>query len=253
MESDGSSLGCLCPDGLQPADFSGLQRRRLDDPGFCLALSREVVAAKIHNSRVLLSRNQVRQQGLEDLAGRAGNAADLDELRGFEGAAARMYFQALSGLVRPFEFAGRSYRPPLGPVNAMLSFGYTLLYNRLALSLSARGLDPRLGFYHQGRGRHFALASDMMEELRHVAERVTLALIHRGEVAPEGFRDKGEQGCFMEHETCRTFIRRFETVMGTPYTVNGGEETLNQRCDRMAAALCRCMEGKEAYRSVRIR
>ncbi len=124
-----------------------------------------------------------------------------------------MYFQAFGTLVSPFTFPGRAFYPPKDPVNAMLSLGYTLLYNRLAAALREHGLQPRKGFFHCSGGHHYALASDLMKELRHLIDRIVLTLIHRKEVTPNDFgitRRYGKDCCRFNGKGFRTFIRRYE-------------------------------------------
>ncbi|HOK07700.1 MAG TPA: CRISPR-associated endonuclease Cas1 [Syntrophales bacterium] len=252
----GRATGRLHPAGCEEPDLAALQEEKAKDEGFRLAFSREIIAAKIQNGVVLLRRNGIDAGELKEMARKAREADKLDSLRGYEGTAARIYFSHLAGLVKPFEFRGRVYHPPDGPVNVMLSFGYTLLYNRIAAVLRDRGFNPRRGFFHQGRGGHLALASDLLEELRHIAERVVLALIHRREIKPGDFtivRRGDKECCRMEGEGFRSFIRRYETTMATPFKVEEGKRmSVNAYLDEMADRLRRCLKLDVPYRALRI-
>lgn len=76
-----------------------------------------------------------------------------------------------------FSFNGRSRRPPLDPVNAMLSFAYSILAHDCASALEAAGLDPYVGFLHRDRPGRTSLALDLMEELRPcMADRFVITL-----------------------------------------------------------------------------
>ena len=78
---------------------------------------------------------------------------------------------------------GRSRRPPLDPVNALLSFVYALLLRDCVAALTAAGLDPDVGFLHADRPGRPSLALDLLEEFRTlVADRLVLALINRQQV-----------------------------------------------------------------------
>jgi CRISPR-associated protein Cas1 len=169
------------------------QHRAAADSAFCVRLARGFVASKVRNSRTLLRRNHVAPpllvlSELERLASKAERAEALDTLLGLEGTAARSYFGAFTGMLKgdaavsgAFDLDGRNRRPPRDPVNALLSFAYSLLTKDFTLALSAVGLDPLLGFYHQPRFGRPALALDLMEEFRPlVADSVVLGVINGG-------------------------------------------------------------------------
>lgn len=123
---------------------------------------------------------------------------NLDVLRGFEGEAASVYFGIFDELILnqkdQFYFRGRNKRPPLDYMNAMLSFGYTLLANDCASALEGVGLDSYVGFMHRDRPGRKSLALDLMEELRPViVERFVLTLVNNRQIRSEHF-DISESG-----------------------------------------------------------
>lgn len=252
----GRSIGQLHPSGHEIPNMAVFQEEKVKDAGFCLAFAREIISAKIQNSFVLLRRNGIEADAMKDMAAKAKKAEQLDALRGYEGAAARIYFAHLARLVEPFDFKGRVYHPPDGPVNVMLSFGYSLLYHRIATVLKDRGFNPRVGFFHQGRGGHLALASDLLEALRHVADRIVLSLVHLGEVKTADFvisRRAGIDLCQMEGEGFRKFIRRYEMTMAKPFTEKGGDKMSgNAYLDEMADRLKRALKLDIPYQAPRI-
>lgn len=164
-------------------------------------IARWFVSGKIRNCRTLLRRNargDVAQtvDSLKSLAEQAGRQESLASLLGIEGAAARIYFEHLPLMLRSdrslpgaaFHFDGRNRRPPLDPVNCLLSYVYALLVKDLTVTALAIGFDPYLGFYHRPRFGRPALALDLAEELRPlVGESVVLSLINNGEVRPPHF------------------------------------------------------------------
>ena len=169
------------------------QWRAAEDGAFCLRMARTFTAAKIRNCRTLLRRNhpavdETLLAELERLARRSETCDAIESLLGLEGTAARMYFGAFSGMFKrgtpgatTFDLDGRNRRPPRDPVNALLSFCYALLTKDFAVTLSAIGLDPMLGFYHQLRFGRVSLALDLMEEFRPlVADSVVLSAINTG-------------------------------------------------------------------------
>jgi len=253
----GRTRGQLLATSHVTTDLSSLQATAFCVENITLPLSREIVAAKIINSQAVLRRNDASRPQLNQLAARAKQATTFDQLRGFEGAAAKIYFSAFATLVSPFTFNGRVYRPPDGPVNAMLSFGYTLLYHRIAAVLREKGFNPRQGFYHQGRGNHSALASDLQEELRHLVERIVLALIHLKEIQPDDFvpyHHGGIRSVRLTGEGFRTFVRRFERTMEGKFNYGKrGQISYNGYLDEMAEALRRSLKLQIPYTALRIR
>jgi len=123
----------------------------------------------------------------------------LDELRGYEGECATLYFGVLSSLIisqqEDFVFVQRTKRPPLDPVNALLSFLYSILVNDVRSALETVGLDPQVGFLHQLRSGRPSLALDLMEEFRaYLGDRIMLNLINLKQVTKKDFeiRESGE-------------------------------------------------------------
>ncbi|WP_422017479.1 type I-C CRISPR-associated endonuclease Cas1c [Roseateles sp.] len=174
-----------------------------------LALARAFVAGKIRNARSLLMRGAREAKSEEDasqLTRQAQNlaaslralpgSATLDALRGVEGEAAREHFVGLSLLVRPdarHHFSmqdGRSRRPPRDRLNALLSFFYSLWMNDCRSALEAVGLDPQVGFLHALRPGRAALALDLMEEFRPLADRLALTLINRQQLRADDFVER---------------------------------------------------------------
>ncbi len=182
--------------GTKNVELRVAQHRAAADPSFCLCIARAIVASKVRNARTLLRRNHeaadpVILSELEQLARKAEGAEARESLLGFEGAAARVYFGAFTGMLKgsavgTFELEGRNRRPPRDPINALLSFVYALLAKDMALAIAAVGLDPLLGFYHQPRFGRPSLALDLMEELRPiVADSTVVGIVNNG-VLDEG-------------------------------------------------------------------
>ncbi|MDW8396905.1 MAG: CRISPR-associated endonuclease Cas1, partial [Anaerolineae bacterium] len=176
------------------------QYRAAFDPQRCLKLARAFVASKVRNARTLLMRNHINPpkdtlEALKNFAQQAAQAPSLEVLLGIEGNAARAYFSAFSGMLKPkgkaswaFDFNSRNRRPPTDPVNALLSFTYALLAKELTVLAHQCGFDPFLGFYHQPHYGRPALALDVMETFRPlIADSVVLTVINTGVVTPQDF------------------------------------------------------------------
>ncbi len=212
------------------------QHRLLDDSERSLHLARLFIAGKIQNYQRILQRRQRDYDENADVArvvlslGRLKNAAlgaiSADELRGFEGQAAADYFSVFNELLTKqrdsFSIAGRCRRPPRDPVNAMLSFAYTLIANDVASALETVGLDPYIGVFHTLRPGRTSLALDLMEEMRaYLGDRFVISLVNRCQVTPRDFASRGEQGIIMTDECRKTFIsawqQRKKEIITHPY------------------------------------
>lgn len=204
------------------------QYRRADDASKAARLAWSLIGAKLANSRVVLLR------GVRDRPDRPGNVIlreaarqigdilrkvapemPLETLRGKEGEAARIYFNAFPHLItadkEAFRFTGRNRRPPLDNVNALMSFVYTLLGHDVTAALEAVGLDPQVGFLHRDRPGRPGLALDMMEELRpFLADRLVLSLINRQQVTRADFLQSESGAVYMEEKARKAVILAYQ-------------------------------------------
>jgi len=190
--------------GHENVELRAARYRASFDEQICLMLAKGLVRAKILNCRTLLRRNwkseNENQRLIADLrrdADQAARATSMAVLLGVEGNAASRYFGAFSNLIRQdeegdrefvFDFSTRNRRPPTDPVNALLSYSYSLLVRTWSVTLTAVGFDAYRGFYHQPRYGRPALALDMMEPFRPlIADSAVLMAINNGEVRPSDF------------------------------------------------------------------
>ncbi len=139
----------------------------------------------------------------------------LDALRGSEGEAAHLYFSVFDHLIRSpdeaMRWKGRSRRPPLDPVNALLSFLYTLLTHDCRSACEAIGLDPAVGFLHRDRPGRPSLALDLMEELRPaLADRLVLSLINRRQVRARDFETRDGGAVMMSDDARKTVLTAWQ-------------------------------------------
>lgn len=192
MSRDGRYKGRL--QGLYSKNITLRQKQfsRMGDPEFCLKTGKFIVDGKLNNLRtVLLRLNRSREGinlddqilGLKSLKNKVDNAADLDVLRGLEGKGAVLYFEGFSQgfLKEGIEFRKRVRRPPTDPVNALLSLGYTFLFNEVMSAVSMIGFDPYLGAFHAVEYGRPSLPLDLMEEWRPViVDTLVLSLFNLG-------------------------------------------------------------------------
>jgi CRISPR-associated protein Cas1 len=204
------------------------QYRVSDDETASAAQARNILVGKLYNSRAVLERAardhplQVDVEKLKrasafilDAAGQIRQATTLGNLRGLEGEAAARYFAVFDELIlqnkQDFQFHGRSRRPPLDNVNALLSFVYTLLSHDIAAALTTVGLDAYVGFLHRDRPGRKSLALDLLEELRApVADRFVLTLINTRQLTPGDFVQKESGAVLLTDDARRTLLSAWQ-------------------------------------------
>ena len=185
-----------------------------------LEISKSCILGKVYNARWVLER-AIRDHAMQIDAERVKRASlhlknslelirgakSNDELRGYEGEAASIYFGVFNELIlqqkRDFVFQVRNKRPPQDNINAMLSFVYTLLTNQIASALEVVGLDPYIGYLHTDRPGKASLALDLIEEFRAVyADRFVLSLINKRIITGKDFSKK-ENGAVLLSDNAR--------------------------------------------------
>ena len=244
--------------GLRNAYAKAAQFKASADRSFCLRMAKAFVTAKGKNQRTLLQRNSDKDLGqdldsMARLVKKVENAASLEELLGIEGNLAAYYFAGFKHMLRPkavedlsFDFNARNRRPPRDPVNAMLSFGYSLLAKECAVALAAAGLDPHWGFYHQPRHGRPALALDLMEEFRPVVVDSTVLMAVNMGVVKEGDFETGANGCMLTASGRKAFLKTYENRLDQMVThpVFGYKVSWRRIIRVQAELLCRYVMGE---------
>lgn len=238
LADEGMSLVLLDGNGRFKARLEGpvsgnvllrrAQHERSMDTAFALDTARCCVAGKIKNARQVLlrgAREAKREEeaaqlarGADDLAAALRalpTAGDLDTVRGIEGEAARQYFAGVALLVRAdarehFRMDCRTRRPPRDRFNALLSFLYSMWMNDCRSALEAAGLDPQIGFLHALRPGRAALALDLMEEFRPLADRLALTLVNRGQIGPDDFVEREGGAVLLEGDARKSVVVAYQ-------------------------------------------
>lgn len=228
LDQRGRFLGRLTGPGARNVALRLTQAQRATDPAFCLAVARAIVRGKLASQRRFLLRHRRRHGSevvgeaagrLRLLAERVERCEDLDELLGVEGAGSHTYFEVLGQLITNplFELSGRHRRPPTDPVNACLSFGYTVAGALLEGELAGVGLDPMVGFLHRPEHGRPSLALDLLEELRSpLVDATVLGLVNRRSLAPADFGPP-------EHALAASELEE-ELAAGPPWAEEGSPE-----------------------------
>ena len=204
------------------------QVRKFANPVAALELSRALVAAKISNQRTILMRNrkdldQRTADDLRTLAQRVGTCNSQESMLGLEGQAAAIYFANFGTIFSPpfsemFQANGRRRRPPPDPINAVLSWGYTMLVHECISALRLAGLEPMLGAFHKPRPGKPALALDLMEPFRPlIADSIAISTFNRGELT-EGHFLQTAAGCSLTDAGRGAFFGAWGRRMDTEVT-----------------------------------
>ncbi len=198
------------------------------DPARTLAIARNFVAGKIQNCRQILLRGNreakhpAESEQLSSVAAelartlsRLQQCQDVNVLRGYEGEAAHAYFRVFDVMVmedrETFRLDGRSRRPPLDRMNALLSFLYTLLLADCVAGIEGVGLDPQIGYLHTLRSGRPALALDLLEEFRPLlADRLALSMVNRRQITLDDFRVYEGGAVYLTEKACKEVIVAYQ-------------------------------------------
>jgi CRISPR-associated protein Cas1 len=194
-----------------------------------LQVAKTIVKAKLHNSKIILQRQQRRipsaefQQNIQSLTyliEKTIESPNIEKLMGYEGAGAAAYFSILGECFTnsEFTFYKRSKRPPGNEINALLSFGYQVLWNHLLALVEVQGLDPYFGFLHESSERHAALVSDLIEEFRApIVDSLVLYLINKNIMKVKEDFEFRDGGCYLNEigrkKYLSYFVQRMEETM----------------------------------------
>lgn len=189
-------------------------------------LARSFVIGKLYNARAVLQR-RIRDHGATEAIDAAisthldvlrrvrDSGPDAARLRGLEGEAAVSYFGAFNDLLLgqrdAFMITCRTRRPPTDPMNALLSYLYTLLAHECRGALEGVGLDPQIGFLHEIRSGRPSLALDLMEEFREVlADRVALSLVNLRQLTPGDFKTSETGAVILADDARKTVLATWQ-------------------------------------------
>lgn len=199
-----------------------IQAKVTEDEQFRLNFSKRIINAKIRNQIVILRRyarnreNDIQRAVIEmqNMYRKLETAQHIEQVMGYEGTAAKIYFRELGKLIDPaFAFTGRNRRPPRDPFNSLISLGYSIILNELYGKIEGKGLNPYYGVMHSDREKHPTLASDLMEEWRAVLiDSIVLGMLNGHELVREDFYSGTDQpGVFLEKEGFKKYVQKLET------------------------------------------
>jgi CRISPR-associated protein Cas1 len=260
LSSRGQLRGRLTALESKNAPLRLKQYGRASDAPFCFEIARRLVRSKITSSmRVILryGRNhpeadfQAQMRELERALLSGPRAETLDGLRGIEGHAAAVYFSTYGQMFRgPLRFHKRTRRPPLDPVNAVLSFGYTLLTSETIGMVSAVGFDPYIGFFHAMEYGRCSLALDLIEEFRAaIIDRMVLTMFNNQMLSADDFQPTETGGVWLADDGKKRFLAEYDRTMSRKFVSRhtGHQTTFRRLILGQAERLARAVQYNEQY------
>jgi CRISP-associated protein Cas1 len=249
LTETGKYLGCLQPELTKNIFVRSAQWEVSKNNDRQLHVVRGFIRGKLKNYRNTLLRAR-REGTIEEAEGSIASldstiqglksGANVNTLRGLEGAGSAVYFGLFGQLIRnpEFKFTVRTRRPPTDPVNALLSLGYTLLLNDIKSALNMIGFDPYLGYLHVQHYGRPSLALDLMEEFRPiVVDAFVLAALNRKEIMPEHFTQEPiSNAVFLTKEGWQVFLRLYEKKKQSEFK----HPVLNQKCSYQRSFEIQC-------------
>lgn len=263
LSQKGRYFGRLQTEGNAKVGYLMRQVECSQNPDFIRKQAEAIVWAKLHNSRALLLKLNRRRPSkiaisaidlIAELMDNLPQADSMDALRGYEGKAATVYFQALGSLfVGDFSFSKRTRRPPTDPINSMLSLGYTLLSQNVFSFVQSVGLHTHFGNLHVPRDNHPALVSDLMEEFRaQLVDSLTAYLVNSRIFDIEDFTNPDERGgVYFQTHALKKFLKHWEEKLQSEITHPNTEQKVPFRriIELQVREYVSCLTGEvEVYR-----
>lgn len=231
LSASGRYKGHIWSEEASNLNVKLLQYQHHHNSNFQLDICKAIVRGKLLNSKQLLLRLNRQRKILAVQKAISGITSDLeaiksvtnvDTLRGYEGISAARYFPALGQLITnsSFKFSQRHRQPPTDPINALLSFGYTLLFNNVLSLIIAEGLSPYFGNFHYGEKKKPYLAFDLMEEFRSpIVDSLMLSLVNQSVLKINDFEQiHSNEGIYLTDKSRRKFLAQFESRMNERVT-----------------------------------
>ncbi len=157
---------------------------------------------------------------IENLAARIVETKNIDELMGVEGNIRKNYYEAFDLIINDFDMQGRSYRPPLNEINALISFGNMMCYSQCLRTIHQTQLNPTISFLHEPGTRRFSLSLDLAEVFKPLlVDRVIFKVLNKKMIQPCDFEEKLNR-ILLRVNGKKAFVQAFEDRL---------TETINHR------------------------
>ena len=256
----GRLIGQLTSPATKNIELRIAQFRRHGDEKFRFDFSKAVISGKMTNCLNLVksfSNNHPEISLAGEATGIEASIKNIDSsgsvavLRGIEGTAAKTYFRGFGKMILGgFTFEGRKKHPSTDPVNALLSFGYTLIFNEISSLLDGLGYDPYLGYFHEVEYGRASLACDIQEEFRASVDRFTLYFINNRILNGDDFYKNPKDGSvYLQRDAMKKYFAEYEKFISREFKhPDTGENTTLRKCFRIQAEkLAAFIKGEKDY------
>ena len=230
------------------------------DPEERLAIAREFVLSAVHNIRLNLhyhkkhSKNDRYDQAIaaiNSLRAQINSCDTYDHLLGFEASVHKVYYSCFDIMIKPenMVFDKRSRRPPRNEVNAIISYGNTVLYSLIAFGINKSPLDIRIGYLHATNGfRTESLNLDLAEVFKPlIVDRILFSLCNLHSIRPEHFEKEENGGVYLTHTGKKIFLRALYDKLDEGLTIDGRYFTYNMLIEEEIRKLVRYFRNREPY------
>lgn len=149
--------------------------------------------------------------GIKELKKKLWEAPGPMEIMGLEGNIRDLYYSSFSSIIRQdYDFKKRVYHPPDNFMNAVISFGNSLVYTNVLSEIYRTQLDPTISFLHEPGYRRYSLSLDLAEIFKPIlADRLIFAMLNKGELS-EKDADKGVNHCYLKESGRKKFLKKFD-------------------------------------------
>jgi len=256
----GDLVGYFIPEGYSADSKMVLaQCNEYNDKEQRLITAKAMEKAAIHNLRANIRYyNKKENVELNDIVQALSNAIiemekaiSIEQLLLIEARCRQQYYQTFNTIInrQGFEFGRRTKRPPEDPINALISFGNTLLYNRVQQIIWRTALDSRIGVFHAANKRHCSLNLDFADIYKPIiVDRVIFTLINRGQLSAESFMKVAENGVYLSEDGKRCFIEAFEKKMYDKVTINRKSFTYMQIIENDVRAYIKHLQNGNSFK-----
>ncbi len=195
------------------------------DPLKRLKIAQKIVEGAIENIKKVINyyiargkeNLEERLERIEKLKKQIEKELEIEALMGIEGNVRDIYYSCFNEITEKEEFSieERTKRPPSNYMNALISFGNSLLYTAILSEIYKTHLDPRIGYLHTTNFRRFTLNLDIAEIFKPIiVDRIIFSLINKNEISPKDFEEKLE-GIYLKEKGMKLFVQNFEEKMKT--------------------------------------
>lgn len=194
------------------------------DQSLRIAIAREIIESANHNMVKNLKYYERREVDLgeyisfiEENTKLLGEIRSTQEIMGFEGQVHKAYFDAWNRILKSdaFLFKGRTRMPPTNPINALISFGNSLVYATVLSEIYKTQLNPTISYLHEPSTRRFSLSLDIAEIFKPlISDRLILSLLNHRQITEQHF-ESAVEFCYLNKKGRRVFTEQFDKKLRT--------------------------------------